>query len=169
MLATCYALVVFPARPDWNPNAFLTTLLSLNLVFAAFAVIVNRLKKYLDFNAVLTAALWLPLEYGLTHLTSLGSLFSLAAVDSEPVIRIGSLLGLLMVAFAVVLVNSLLLFLLTRVARILASRPVSAAAGTRLWRLPSDEVKPERWRGYSLMPRAPPVNSLIATLCIVVN
>ncbi|MFH1373178.1 MAG: hypothetical protein ABII79_05220 [bacterium] len=121
ILATCYALVA-RANDLWiAPGPFLLKFLVLNLVFCIYALAVNRLKKTIGFHVIFVAALWLPLEYLLDRVAGIGSIFTLAAGDSSFVIRIGSLFGMLMISFVVVIANSLIVILLKELARVFKS------------------------------------------------
>ena len=156
MLAVCYTLAVYPIRLYTDPGSVGLTLLALCAAFVAFAVTVNRLRTYLGFNAVLAAVLWLPMEYFLTHYAGLGNFFTVVATESAPLLRIGSLFGLLMVAFLVVLVNSLILIILTQVARESSSRTPYARSGSKRQYHSVVALAIEGWCGYYRMPRAPP-------------
>jgi hypothetical protein len=107
IMAVCYAFVALTGEALTAPGSFLLNLLFLSLVFSTFGIAVNRIKTYIGFNPVFIAALWLPLEYILTHYTALGSIFSLSNAGSGFVVRFGSLFGFLMISFFIVLINSI--------------------------------------------------------------
>ncbi len=112
ILAGCYAFVAFTGEALVTPGIFFLNLLLLSLVFSIFGIAVNRIRSYIGFSPVFIAALWLPLEYVLTHYTALGSIFSLSNAGSGFVVRFGSLFGFLMVSFGIVFINSLILVLI---------------------------------------------------------
>ncbi len=157
-LAGCYAFVAFFAEVLLFPWTFLVKFLLLSLIFSAFAITVNRTKKYLGFNAFLIPFLWLPLEYVLSHYAHLGSIFAFPEVNSILLIRIGSLFGVLMISFVVVLINSLFLILLKRLVQALSSRktlPVKEDKG--LYPAFKHIILQKRWYDFH-DPRAPPVH-----------
>jgi apolipoprotein N-acyltransferase len=121
-LALSYCFVAFPVHSLLVSGQFLVKLLAFNLLFVFYAVAVNRIGKHIGFNAIFIAALWLPLEYALSHYAGLGSIFALSITDSSPSYRIASLFGLLMISFVVVLVNTLLLIFFKRVVEALRSK-----------------------------------------------
>ncbi|MFC1476219.1 hypothetical protein ACFLQW_04380 [Candidatus Zixiibacteriota bacterium] len=120
ILATSYCFVTAPIALWLIPSSYVLKLLALNVLFALYAVAVNRLSRHIGFNAICMALLWLPLEFMLSHYTHLGSIFAFSETDSTLLIRVGSLFGILMVSFVVVLINSLILIFLGCVVRELA-------------------------------------------------
>ncbi len=156
ILATCYALVA-RANELWiAPGPFLLKLLALNLVFCIYALAVNRLRKTIGFHVIFVAALWLPLEYLLDSVVGIGSIFSLAAGDSSFVIRIGSLFGMLMISFVVVIVNSLILILLKELARALLTGRALVFTTPRRTYPPFKHITFQRRSYYFPDRRAPP-------------
>ncbi len=165
MLATCYALVAYPTELWTTPGAFLLKLFALNLIFTAYGLVVNRLKRHLGFNAVFIAALWLPLEYALSHYVGLGSLLALSNADSALVYRIGSLFGVLVISFTVVLINSLILIFLKRVVRALLSIGTHLIKEDRRPYPPFKEtILERRWYCFPHV-RAPPIIILNDAQC----
>lgn len=160
-LAVCYAFVAFLGEALLSPPTFLLKVLFLSLVFSAFGIAVNRAKKYLGFNAFLIAVLWVPLEYLLTRYAHLSSIFAFPEVNSTLLIRIGSLFGILMVSFVVVLINSLILILLKRVVQALSSTAkFPAREDKRPYPLFKEIILQKRWY-YFADPRAPPLPSSV--------
>jgi apolipoprotein N-acyltransferase len=161
ILAGCYAFVAFFVEALVSPWTFLLKFLILCLVFSAFGIAINRTKRYLGFNAFLIPFLWLPLEYILTHYAHLGSIFTFSETDSTLLIRIGSLFGILMISFVIVLINSLILILLKRVSQALSSRAKSPAKGDKRIYLPFKEIILQKRWYYFPDPRAPPPPSIV--------
>jgi hypothetical protein len=157
MLATCYAIVAYPSELWLNPGAFLLKLLALNLIFIAFGIAVNLFKKHIGFNVIFIAALWLPLEYALSHIAGLENLFTFAADKSNLLVRIGSLFGLLMISFVVVLVNSLLLILFKHAVEALQEKSTFPVKEAKRIYLPFKEIFLERRWYYFPDRRAPPI------------
>jgi len=156
ILAHCYAFVVSIDQILVSPWSFVSKLLLLSLIFSAFGVAVNRVKSHIGFHPVFIAVLWLPLEYLLTHHAHLGSIFTFSETDSTLLIRIGSLFGILTISFAVVLINSLVLILLSRVVQGLRSRAALPAKDNQRLYLPFKQIIIERRFYYYAVPRAPP-------------
>jgi len=160
-LAGSYAFVAFFAEFLFSPWTFLIKFLLLSLIFSAFGIAVNRTKRYLGFNAFLIPFSWLPLEYILKSYAHLGSIFVFPETDSTLLIRIGSLFGILMVSFVVVLINALILILLKRVVQALSSRATfPAKEDKRLYPAFKNIILQKRWY-YFPDPRAPPLPSSI--------
>ncbi len=118
ILAGCYAFVAFIGEALAAPADFLLNLLLLSLVFSIFGMAVNGAKKYIGFNPVFVAAIWVPLEYFLIRYPGMGGVLSFPTADSSELIRFASLFGLLMISFFIVLVNSIILMLIEYVSRI---------------------------------------------------
>jgi apolipoprotein N-acyltransferase len=110
--AISYLFVAYPNSLLANPIQTLLGAVFLSAVFAAFALIVRRTRQKLGFNPIFIAALWLPLEFLLMNNSGAAGFFSLFESDSALVIRFSTLFGVLMVSFAVVLINSLIAWLL---------------------------------------------------------
>jgi len=158
ILAGCYAFVAFIDELLVSPWTFLLELFLLCLVFSIFGVAVNRIKRYVGFNAVIFIAFfWLPLEYALSHYAHLGGIFTFSEIDSALLIRFSSLFGLLVVSFVVVLINSLILIILKRVAQALRSRSAFAAKDDKK-PYPSfkETILQRRWYYFPDL-RAPPI------------
>ncbi len=159
MLATCYALVAYPTELWTIPDAFLLKLFALNAIFIAYGVGINRLKRHIGFNVIFIAALWLPLEHTLSHFAGPESLFASSPDKAGlPVlVRIGSLFGLLMISFVIVLVNSLILAVLRQLAQVLLSRGALPILDDKRPYPPFKEILLERRWYYFPDVRAPPV------------
>lgn len=157
ILASCYAFVAFTGEVLVSPWTFLFKLFLLSLVFSVFGIAVNRIKRYTGFNPLFIAALWLPLEYVLSHYAHLDSIFTISGTDSTLLIRIGSLFGMLLVSFAIVFINSLILLVLKRVVQALRSHTTFPAKDhKRLYPSFKDIILERRWY-YFPDPRAPPI------------
>ncbi len=139
-----------------SPMIFAARFFCLSIIFALFALGVNRVKKHLGFNPVFIALLWLPLEYILKNYAHLGFIFSTGSTDSGFFFGIGSLFGFLMVSFFIVLINSLILVFLRQFR---GSKPLRkkfpAKRGTLLFPRKSCIILDIIWF-YSLIPRSPP-------------
>ncbi len=122
MLAASYAAVAWPTELWFNPHVFVVKLTALSFVFGLYGLAVHRLKARIGFNAVFVAALWLPLEYVLGHQANLTSLFTFSGVHSAAISRMGSLFGLLMISFVIILVNAIILMVLRRIVRTVLSK-----------------------------------------------
>ncbi len=157
MLATSYTFVALPAQAWVTPGAFVFKLLGLNLLFALYAIVVNRIGKHIGFNAIFIAVLWLPLEYMLSHYAGLGSLFALSADESGLLVRIGSLFGMLMISFVLVIVNTVILIFLRHVVQALLSGSPLIFKDERKICLGFKEILFERRWYYFPTPRAPPM------------
>ncbi len=161
MLATSFAIVAYPAELWLTPKAFLLKLFALNLIFMVYGIVVSRLKKHIGFNVIFIAALWLPLEYALSHYAGLENLFILSPDKTglPVVLRIESLFGLLMISFIIVLINSLILLILKHVVQALLSHAALSLKDDKRQYPPFKEIILERC--WSLFPdvRAPPVAS----------
>ena len=157
LLATSYCLVAVPITAWVDPADFFRKLCILNALFVLYAVTVNRLARLIGFNAVLTALLWLPIEYALSNYADLGIIFAFSETDSTILIRIGSLFGVLMVSFAVVLINSLVYLSIRRIAQTTTSRSDVCVDGSESRGFTSEILIFERHYSYDADARAPPV------------
>lgn len=157
MLAGCYAFVAYTAEILVAPSAFLFNLFCLSLIFSIFGIAVNRLKRFIGFNPVFIAALWLPLEYILAHHTGLGNIFTFSNSGSGFVVRFASLFGFLMLSFGIVLINSLILMFIEHVGQKGFSKSKFKFAKEIKIYLDFEGVIPvKRWY-YIPNPRAPPI------------
>lgn len=165
LLATSCYLVGFPSGTEVAAGVILLQLLGLNAIFAVYAAGVNRIGRHIGINAIFVAALWLPLEYAISHWAGLESLFTLSASELDwPILtRIGSLFGMLMVSFVIVLVNSLVLLFLRQVVQALSTKAGHPARVEKPIYAPFKEILLEgHWHYYS-DPRAPPLASNVPT------
>lgn len=161
ILAGCYAFLVFIGEIMVSPWTFLFKLFFLSLIFSIFGIAVNRIKRYIGFNAILIAFLWLPLEYALSHYAHLGSIFTFSETDSTLLIRFGSLFGMLLVSFVVVLINSLILVVLKHVVQALRSRATfPAKEDKRLYPSFKEIILQRRWYYFPDV-RDPPLPSSV--------
>lgn len=157
MLGLSYAFVATPIESWTSLGASVLTLVSLTFLFAIYGIVVNRIKKSLGFNAIFIAALWLPLEYAISHSANLGSLIAVAPDESGLLFRFGSLFGLLMVSFVIIVVNALILISVGRIVRALRSRHPHSTPGNYRVSAPPEQHLPERsWYCFPDV-RAPPL------------
>ena len=163
LLATSYYLVTFPTWSGAAAGLFLLKLLGLNTIFALYAAAVNRIGRHIGTNAIFVAALWLPLEYTLSHYSGLGNLFALSGNESVLLFRIGSLFGMLMISFVIVLANLLVLLFLRQVVHALRSKARLPARADKPAYLPFKEILLEGHWYYFSDPRAPPLASGLPT------
>lgn len=105
--------------------------------------------------------MWLPLEHALSHYAHLGSIFTFSETDSTLLIRFGSLFGMLMVSFVVVLINSLILIVLKRVIQALRSHATFPAKDDKRPYPPFKEIILERRWYYFPDVRDPPLPSSV--------
>ena len=117
LLAACFSVLAYPSGTAADMAPFATTLFTLTLGLTLYAVLVNRIKRYVGVNAVFIAASWLPVEYLLTHVLGLGRCFALATTEPSCLFRAASLFGLLLVSFVVLLVNTITLVILRYLAQ----------------------------------------------------
>lgn len=157
MLGLSYAFVAFPIASWTSLGASVLTLVGLILLFAIYSAIVNRIKKRLGFNAIFIAASWLPLEYVISHYANLGNLFAVVSDESGLLFRFGSLFGLLMVSFVVVVVNTLILISVGRIVRAIPSGAPRPRQENRLSCHPIEYPYRESARYLVRSPRAPPM------------
>jgi apolipoprotein N-acyltransferase len=161
ILGGSYAFVVFTGELLVSPWVFLFNLFGLCLIFSLFCVAVSVVKKYAGFNPVFIAVLWLGIEYTLTHDPVLGNILTLPDTGSGFLIRFSSLFGILMVSFAVVLINSLLLILFKRLAQALCSRTTFATKKDQGFYSTFKQPTLKRHPYYFPTPRAPPFPTII--------
>ena len=157
LLATSYCLAATPIASMAKPGSFLFRFLFLNALFSCYAIAVNRIAGRFGFNALVIALSWLPVEYALSNHAHLGSIFTFSETDSTLLIRLGSLLGMLMVSFGVVLINSLILSVLERAVHATRSQAVFRTKHNTKTYPPFRQVAPERRRYHLVHPRAPPL------------
>lgn len=112
ILGSCCIFIAYPEEVFNSPLTFLFRFFSLSFIFSAFGIGVNRVNKYLGLNPVIIAALWLPLEYLISNNSISGSIFIFTGNQSEVIARFSSLFGFLMVSFAIVMINSLILIII---------------------------------------------------------
>ena len=161
LLAASYSFVAFRLESWATPGAFLFTLVGLIALFALYGIVVNRIKKHLGFNVIFIAALWLPIEYALSHYAGLGNLFAISANESS--LLLGSLFGMLMTSFVIILINSLILIILRHVAQVLHLRGTLSIPDDKRPYPPFKEIILERRWYYFPDVRAPPVHSCAFT------
>jgi apolipoprotein N-acyltransferase len=160
-LALCYTWVTCFTDLWYTPGVFLTRLLLLAAIFSLYGLAVNRLARYVGFNAVFIALLWLPLEYTLEHLTGFQSISSVLVDRSALILRIGSLFGLLTVSFVIVLINALILICFKRVVETLRCKAACASKILKKDYPPFEEILLERFRYFFSDIRSPPSYSVV--------
>ena len=164
LLGVCYAFVIFSGSLFISPWNYLFNLFNLCLIFSLFCIAVSIVKKYTGFNPVFTAALWLALEYTLTHDPVLGNILTLPETDSGFLTRFGSLFGVLMVSFLIVLINSLILIVIKQVADALGTGVSFLIKADKKSNLPFKQTIIERHWCYFPEPRAPPKSNIFICL-----
>ncbi|HWR81717.1 MAG TPA: hypothetical protein VN285_00285 [Candidatus Deferrimicrobium sp.] len=162
LLAVAYGFVAFPPESLAHPLASLLKLGGLSVLFAVYGAGVNLIGRRIGLNAIFIAALWLPLEYALSHYTGLQNFLTFTSSpavwqDASLLVRIASLFGVLMISFVVVLVNMLLLLVLRSVIHALRSREALVFKNAR--NFISIFTEPIFKRGWHYFPdrRAPPI------------
>ena len=160
IFAFFFSFVVFINDLTVSPMGFCFKLSVLISIFSIFGVAVNGIKKYIGFYPIFIAALWMPLEYFLIRYIGNGGILDFSDVDSSIIIRFGSLFGLLMVSFFVMLVNSIILMLIEYMGRIRFT-----IAGLRFFRIKSilrlfENIGATKRRNYLPEFRAPPTSSV---------
>lgn len=159
ILASSYCFVTTDAVTWKGAASFLLKLLCLNVFFILYGIIVNRIVKYIGFNAVFISIFWPPLESGLSHYTHLGNILTFPEPDSTLLFRVSSLFGLLMVFFFLVLINTLIKVVYEYL--INASRPdISILTCAKKEKSPLFRINEYIDRNtmiYCLAPRAPPM------------
>lgn len=118
ILALSYCFVMAPLVSWAEPGKMALKILVFTILFVCYAGIVNRVARRIGLQAVFIAVLWLPIEYGLNRLSGISHIFALPENDSGMIIRVGTIFGMLMISFIIVLANILILLLLREIARI---------------------------------------------------
>lgn len=156
ILATTYVFATSIASLVTAPQAFLFKLCSLNVAFAVFALAINRVRKHLGFNPLFIALLWFPLGYVLVQYADLNDFFYQSHAGLNLVSGFGSLLGILLWSFVIILGNSLILIFARDALRKLFRRSKFRSENDR-WRL-VHSIEPVISRHWYCVPnrRAPP-------------
>jgi apolipoprotein N-acyltransferase len=161
-LATLCCVVTLVDTLRVAPMVFVAKLASLNILFVFYGLVVNRIIRHFGFNGIFIAASWLPVEYALSHFVYAGGMFTLMGTGYPVVARIGSLFGILVVSFLVVLINSLLLAGSAVLAR--GSRPCVVCPGHREERFGEilQSIVPQPCYHFISDPRAPPCSPTVS-------
>jgi apolipoprotein N-acyltransferase len=134
--------------------------LALAGLFALYAATVNRLARCCGRNVIFLALPWLPLEYAWRTWVGHGSFLAFSQMDSFFVLRIGSIFGILMVSFFVIVINVAVLGLIDCTMRMLEHTAVIISAEGALEHRLNDAVRSLTRRVYLLpLGRAPPSHS----------
>lgn len=157
IFAFFFSFVVFINDLTVSPMGFCFKLSVLISIFSIFGVAVNGIKKYIGFYPIFIAALWMPLEYFLIRYIGNGGILDFSDVDSSIIIRFGSLFGLLMVSFFVMLVNSLILFMIENAALDYGFDRTIVNSKSRLRGYYRANLEIRRRRYFSIDSRAPPI------------
>jgi len=160
MLALSYCFVMAPFESWAIPPRIILKLLVLIVFFVVYAGAVNRIARRIGLHAIFIAVLWLPLEYGLNRLGGINQILTLPENDSGLLIRIGTLFGMLMVSFVIVLANILILILLKEVIEALvmgAKLDIERLGRHRSWIIEAPYCAS---RCTSVSTRAPPFSSV---------
>lgn len=156
IFAGCFAIVTFFGELRLSVPLFAAKLAVLILVFSLYSTRVSRIKNAIGICTVFITALWLPLEYVMLGYIGEGAVIDFSACGSTMNMRFGSLFGLLMIFFLVILTGSVFVRLFEYAGKI-----DIAVSGSRLpcpqMRLSgSENIKPiRRWRHHPAL-RAPP-------------
>ncbi len=158
LLAGSYCFVI--ASPvSWVLSANMVfKLLALSLLFAVYAATVNRIARHIGLNAIFIAVLWLPLEYTLNQIAFVDQILAFPQESSGLIMRVGTMFGMLMVSFVIMLTNLLILILIKEVMDALQS-----GAELHIERIgrpcsPADTPLSQEARYRFATPRAPPQN-----------
>ncbi|UCE66794.1 MAG: hypothetical protein JSU85_01930 [Candidatus Zixiibacteriota bacterium] len=111
-LALSFVFVISTDNFINSPIKYVGNILLLCFTFILFSAAVNRLKRYIVLSVLLFAALCLPLEYFHKSYFEFNSVFASLKSDAGFIFRAASLFGFLSIAFLIIAVNSLLLFLI---------------------------------------------------------
>lgn len=156
MLATFFVCATSVSDLIFAPKIFLLKLLSLNMAFALFGLVINRARKSLGFDPLFIALLWFPIEYALIQYAHLGAIFSISNSGSSLLIGFCSLFGIMLGSLAIVLANSLLLLIVRYVGQWVLSRKDILTESDEKGHLSLSEVILERTWYYFPDVRAPP-------------
>jgi apolipoprotein N-acyltransferase len=156
MLGTLVCLATLPISCLVSLSRLLSHLAGFVALFALYGLAVNKVARYAGINAVLLAALWVPVEYLLSNCDHLSSIFVFAETDSAILVRISSIFGVLMVSFLVVFINSLLLIISDHITKALylkiaLPKDIGEKRYVVYWK-----VTHEKPSHYIADPRAPP-------------
>ncbi len=157
ILASCYIFIAYSHEIAVYPSTFLFKFICINFIVSVFGVAVNRINRYLGFNPIFIAILWLPLEYGLTHYAGFETIFAFTQSGSGFVLRLASLFGFLIVSFCIILINSLILMLFEHAYSKGCSNSKFRFSKEKLYYLCSGNILPLKNWYYVLNPRAPPL------------
>ena len=156
MLATFFVCATSVSDLIFAPKIFLLKLLSLNVAFALFGLVINRARKAIGFDPLFIALLWFPIEYALIHYAHLGAIFSISNSGSSLMIGFCSLFGILLGSLAIVLGNSLLLLILRHVGQwILSHEKPLTECDNEFYSLLNEVILERRWYYFPDV-RAPP-------------
>ena len=157
ILGSCYIFVVSPHEMMTGLITFMLKVVFFSTVFSLFGIAVYFLKKHFGFNPVFIAAIWLPLEYGLTRYTGLANFFLRSLDDGSILFRLASLLGLLMISFLIVGINAYILVALEQVVEA-CSGPVTCPQSTEKTLIkPISVLVPRSFHYHYIHCRAPPI------------
>ncbi len=158
IMATTYMFATGLGGLILDPKAFLLKLVTLNIAFAVFAYIINRVKRRLGFNPLLIALLWFPIAYVLLHFTKLGTVFFVSDSVSNLIVGFCSLFGILVGSLVVILGNSLILLFIKYVEQKAPARKESLKKDyeDETYYTSEDIVKERIWH-YLPEPRSPPI------------
>jgi len=155
-LALSFVFVVFSSRFISSPAVFAVRILLLCLTFAAFSVVINRLKKYFALSFLLFVILCYPLEYFHKSYFEFNSVIASLKNDVGFAFRAASLLSIIFISFVLIAINSLLLFLIDVICRLAPSRrffwPINKSL---LYRWADDRTFLKQWKCLPCL-RAPP-------------
>ena len=157
-LATAFVLATEGGRLFLSPGLVLLKLLSFNVVFVLFALGINRAKKMLGFDPLMIALLWFPIGYVLITYADVGKVFS-SIPDAGFGAAVGfcTLFGFAMGSFVIVLINALILWLVTCIARKASAEDGAESKETKVLYVHTKTISLERGLYYLLGPRAPPL------------
>ena len=159
VLASTYCMITSGFRTDLNPDLLSSRFLVMNALMIGYAIAVNRTVKKTGINPIVTAILWLPLEFVLIHHSGLDGLLTLQESNSALLAKTGSVLGILMVPFLIVFVNSFFLMVTDRLIRSSGFRkcwPAEVDAKGRQYQIVNEWLYGNRPLNDLSNPRAPP-------------
>jgi hypothetical protein len=156
LVAAILWIITLPGPPLMLTLPLLVRFAGLVLLFVSFAAAVNTASRFIGFNAIIIALLWLPLEYALGVRFDAASIFPLDGFAPAAVVKISSLFGALLVSFTIVLVNSLILIILCNVVRFLNMAVSARPEGDERDYVATEERRMEGAWPYLGAPRSPP-------------
>jgi hypothetical protein len=154
----CYIFVAYLGEALYSFNSFAIKTLCFGTVAVVLAIVMRCLGRYHIFNPFFLAALWLPLDLAIKAYITGDGLLGFFAHNAELHFRLSSLIGFLAIPLAIVIFNTLIIFLIGYLVRTRRNPGILLLTCNKSSICSRAVIPLSRCSGSIVNPRAPPLS-----------